>query len=145
MLQEKSLLLLVLFLVFILASGPVFEEAAGREVPIECSSNASGSLVYGRMVEQNEFPGEHYKQVRLESRGNVPQEVQTPVYNTMASQNREYDISGASPPPGKQSAIAVSSPGDSGEAGYVVLFGIGVLALLAAAWLIRQRVRKKEE
>ncbi len=67
--------------------------------------------------------------------------------------HRECGADGACGPPGKQSAIGIASPSGSGEAwsvaraglGTLILVGIGILTLLAVAWLILQRVRNRKE
>ena len=108
------------------------------------------------MLEQNASLGEYYEQVCPEFLESMPPEVRAHVYDTNDTtmpRHRECDADGACGPPGKQSAIGIASPGGSGEAwsvaraglGTLILVGIGILTLLAVAWLILQRVRNRKE
>lgn len=141
---RTSLLLLVLLAVLTLVPGPVSGETPGQQIAIECSFNESHSLIYQQMLEQNASIGEYYEQVCPEFLESMPPETRAHVYNTTMLRHE---------PPGKRSAIGIASPVISvcgvpvslAGIGTLVLIGIGILALLTAAWLIRQRARNRKE
>mgnify|MGYP000919446461 CR=1 FL=1 len=136
--HRASLLLLALLAVLTLVPGPVQGEIPGQQIAIECSFNGSESWVYEQMLEQNASVGEYYERICPEFLESMPPEVRAHVYNTTMVRHE---------PPGKRVAIGVASPVISvygvsihlAGIGTLALPGIVILALLAAAWLIRKK------
>ena len=145
--KQGYLLLLILLTVFALVPGPVSGEAAGREIPIEYSFNESHSQIYERMLEQNATLGEYYEQVCPEFLESMPPEVRAHVYNTTMLRHEPPGGDRVLVPPLVRGKVAIAAaPSVFSVSGmHFGLIGAGILGLLAAAWLIRQRVRNRKE
>lgn len=142
------MLLLALLAVAACLPGPVTGETGG-EIRLEYSFNESHSEIYRQMLEQNASIGEYYEPVCPEFLESMPPETRAHVYDMpmsrhLASENRTFV------PPERRVAIAIASPAIS-VCGVPVtpvtvgLAGIVILALLAAASLLRQRGRNRKE
>ncbi len=145
--KRGNLLLLVLLAVAALAPLPATGETVGGEVSFEYSFNESHSLIYEQMLEQNASLGEYYEQVCPEFLESMPPEVRAHVYNTTMPRHQPPGADGVFVPPlimGKV-AVATASPVISVSGVHIGLIGVGILALLAAAWLVLQRVRNRKE
>ncbi len=107
------------------------------------------------MLAENASVGEYYERVCPEFLESMPPETRAHLYSTtmrgyrdLASDNRVVFV-----PPEKQVAIGMASPvlGVCGvpvplySVWLLALFGVVILALLAAAALVLERFRKKEE
>lgn len=145
--QGKNLLFLVIWTFFILVPGPVSGETADSQIAIECSFNGSHSQIYEQMLERNASVGEYYEEVCPEFLENMPLEVRAHVYNTTMSRYRDLAADREFVPPlvrGKI-AIATASPVISMSRVHIGLIGVGILTLLAVAWLVRQRLHGRKK
>lgn len=148
--KKNTVLILALLAVAALLPG-----AAAGETSIEYSFNESHAEVYEQMLAENASVGEYYERVCPEFLESMPPETRAHLYSTtmrgyrdLASDSRVVFV-----PPEKQVAIGMASPvlGVCGvpvplySVGLLALFGVVILALLAAAALVLKRVSSKKE
>ncbi|HOI13328.1 MAG TPA: hypothetical protein PLG75_05690 [Methanoculleus sp.] len=147
--KKDTVLILTLLAVAVLLPG-----AAAGETSIECSFNESHAEVYEQMLAENATLGEYYERVCPEFLESMPPETRAHLYSTTMRGYRDLASDRVVfVPPGKQVAIGIASPvlGVCGvpvplySAGFLALFGVVILALLAAVALVLKRVRKKKE
>ena len=140
MTKQGYVLLLALLAVAALLPG-----SAAEEIPIEYSFNESHSQIYEQMLERNATLGEYYEQVCPEFLASMPPEVRAHVYTTTMSRHRDLAADREFVPPLVRGKIAVAAaPSVFSVSGiHVGLIGIGILALLAAAWFVRERLRNR--
>ncbi len=134
----------VLLLALLAAISLVPGSAAGGEIPINYSFNTSHAEIYERMLEQNASLGEYYEQVCPEFLEGMPPEARARVYNTTMFRHEPHDAERIFVPPLVTGRVAVATaPSVFSVAGVHVvgLAGIVILAVLAAAWFIRNRKR----
>ena len=126
--------------------------AAGGEIPINYSFNESHAEIYPQMLERNASVGEYYERICPEFLESMPPETRAHLYNTTMPWHRFSGADGEFVPPlitGKV-AIATASPVISVCGVPVVLVaiglaGIGILALITVALLVRERIRNGKE
>ncbi len=138
--KQRYVPILVLLAVAIFLPGLVTGEMGSGEPLFNYSFDESHSLIYQQMLEQNASVGEYYERVCPEFLEDMPPEVKAHLYNTTMKGYQEFV------PPGKRVAVAIASPvmsvcGVPIPLAIIGLAGIGILALFAAFYLIRERIR----
>ena len=111
----------------LLAGAALLPGAAAGETSIEYSFNESHAEVYEQMLAENAAVGEYYERVCPEFLEGMPPE-------------KQVAIGMASPGPG-----VCGVPVPLYTIGLLALFGVVILALLAAVALVLERVCKKKE
>lgn len=151
--KQGYLLFLALLAVAALLPLPVAGEATDSQVRINCSFNESHSEIYQQMLERNASLGEYYERICPGFLEGMPPELRAHLYNMTMLRHEPPCGDRTFVPPlvtGKV-AIATASPVISvcgvpiALVAIVILglVGIGILALLAAACLIRERSRNR--
>jgi hypothetical protein len=114
--------------------------------------NESHAEIYQQMLAENASVGEYYERVCPEFLEGMPPETRAHLYSTPISRHLDCDTV-TFVPPEKQVAIGMASPGPGVcgvpvplyTIGLLALFGVVILALLAAVALVLERVCKKKE
>lgn len=121
-------------------------ETVGGEIPIECPFNESHSLIYRQMLEQNASVGEYYEQVCPGFLEDMPPEVRSHLYNTTMLRHEPPGSGRVFVPPLATGRVALATaPSVFSVTGvHIGLIGLAILVLLAAACLVRERIRRKK-
>ncbi len=149
------MLLLALLAIVTLLPGSAAGETRGGEITIECSFNESHSEIYERMLERNASLGEYYERICPEFLESMPPESRALLYNTTMARHQPPGADGEFVPPLKMGKVAIATaspviavcgvPIALVAIVIIGLAGIGILALLAAACLVRERIRSGKE